>query len=78
LPVPHKCSTKTKTDYQTLFSCLLSTFHFLLHIYLVQGQFVARPNVARPNVARPNVAILNVARPNVAYGGMLFFCPWLG
>jgi hypothetical protein len=32
---------------------------------LVQGQFVARPNVACPNVAHPNVAFLNVARPNV-------------
>jgi hypothetical protein len=38
---------------------------------MVQGQFVARPNVARLNVARlnvarPNVAVFNVAQLNVA------------
>jgi hypothetical protein len=33
---------------------------------LVQGQFVARPNVAQLNVAGPNVAVFNVARLNVA------------
>jgi hypothetical protein len=34
--------------------------HYIGYL-VVQGQFVARPNVARPNLA-----ILNVARPNVA------------
>jgi hypothetical protein len=60
-----RCSSIVKR-YITLFHGGIRSHD--LHALKEQGRYVAHPNVA----------FLNVAWPNVAYGGMLFFCPWLG